>query len=70
MANLKIFHDVAGRTLTVWFAPPELEAMCEETGDEIILMKDKDGHVIGFEKLNYIETAQPLAIAFQALQSP
>jgi hypothetical protein len=69
MADLKIFHDVDGRTLTVWFAPPELEAMCEETGDEIILMKDKDGRVIGFEKLNYTETSKPLKIAFQALQT-
>ena len=45
-------------------APPELEAVCEETGDEIILMKDKDGRVIGFEKLNYIESSEPLQIAF------
>jgi hypothetical protein len=69
MANLRIFHDIAGRTLTVWFAPPELEAVCEETGDEIILMKDKSGRVIGFEKLNYDDTSQPLQIAFQALQN-
>jgi hypothetical protein len=69
MASLKIFHDVAGRTLTVWFAPPELEEICEETGDEIILMKDKTGRVIGFEKLNYDESSQPLQIAFQALQN-
>lgn len=27
--------------------------VCEETGEEIILMKDKSGQVIGFEKLNY-----------------
>jgi hypothetical protein len=27
--------------------------ICEETGDEVVLMKDKWGHVIGFEKLNF-----------------
>jgi hypothetical protein len=69
MANLKIFHDIAGRTLTVWFAPPDSEAICEETGDEVILMKNKEGRVIGFEKLNYIATSEPLQIAFQALQN-
>ena len=69
MANVKIFHDVAGRTLTVWFAPPESEAICEETGDEIILMKNKEGRVIGFEKLNYVESAGPLQIAYESLQT-
>ncbi len=69
MANLRIFHDVAGRTLTVWFAPPETEAICEETGDEIILMKNKEGRVVGFEKLNYTEAADPLQIAYESLQT-
>lgn len=27
--------------------------VCEETADEVILMKDQAGKVIGFEKLNY-----------------
>lgn len=66
MANLKILHDVKGRTLTVWFAPPDSEAICEETGDEVILMKNKQGQVIGFEKLNYIEQPGPLQVAFEA----
>jgi len=45
--------------------------LCEETGDEVILMKNQKGEVIGFEKLNYrisenrnlkisLETATPL----------
>jgi hypothetical protein len=29
------------------------EYLCEETGDEVILMKNQQGEVIGFEKLNY-----------------
>jgi len=36
----------------VWFDDAEKEFICEETGDEIILKKDKDNRVIGFEKLN------------------
>jgi hypothetical protein len=69
MANLKILHDVEGRTLTVWFAPPESEAICEETGDEVILMKNKEGRVIGFEKLNYVEQPGALHVAFEAINT-
>ena len=39
--------------LTVWFTDRSQEYVCEETGDEVVLMKDRDGHVIGFEKLNF-----------------
>jgi len=53
MAELKIFHDRIGNTLTVYFDDPSLEEVCEETGEEIILMKDATGRVIGFEKLNF-----------------
>jgi hypothetical protein len=42
-----------GNTLTVWFGDRHTEYLCEKTGDEVILMKNKQGKVIGFEKLNY-----------------
>jgi len=53
MAQVKIFHDREGQTLTVWFTDPSLEHVAEETGDEVVLMKDRTGRVIGFEKLNF-----------------
>jgi uncharacterized protein YuzE len=53
MEQIKIFHDRTGNTLTVWFGDPQDESVCEETGDEVILMKDRMGRVIGFEKLNF-----------------
>lgn len=53
MAEVKIYYDKIGKTLTVWFSHPNEEYICEETGDEVILMKNKSGVVIGFEKLNY-----------------
>jgi hypothetical protein len=53
MAELKVFHDREGPTLTVSFADPSQEYVCEETGDEVVLMKDRSGRVIGFEKLNF-----------------
>ena len=53
MDKVKVFFDQQGNSLTVWFGNPSDEVVSEETGDEIILMKDKLGGVIGFEKLNY-----------------
>jgi uncharacterized protein YuzE len=52
MAEVKVFYDEIGSTLTIWFGDPNQEYICEETGDEVILMKDRAGHVIGIEKLN------------------
>lgn len=65
MAKIKVFHDRIGNTLTVWFGDPHAEAVCEETGDEVVLMKDADGNVIGFEKLNYRANAVDEPVAFE-----
>ena len=52
---IKIYYDSFGNTLNVWFNDPEKEFISEETGDEVILNKDKNGKVIGFEKLNFLK---------------
>lgn len=66
MAQVKVFYDHIGNTLTVWFDDPQTEHLCEETGDEVILMKNKAGQVIGFEKLNFVQTtAEPIPVAFE-----
>ena len=52
----------------MWFSDPEEEHICEETGEEIVLMKNKSGRVIGFEKLNYsLSEAEKLHIAFEMI---
>lgn len=53
MDKIKVIHDVAGHTLTVWFDDPAKESFCEETAEEVVLMKDAGGRVIGFELLHY-----------------
>jgi hypothetical protein len=53
MAEVSVVYDREGRTLTVWFSDRRREHVCEETGDEVVLMKDSTGRVIGFEKLNF-----------------
>ena len=50
--KIRIIFNKKANTLDVWFDDPEKEFICEETGDEIILKKDKENRVIGFEKLN------------------
>lgn len=68
MAQVKVFYDETGNTLTVWFSDPREEFVCEETGEEVILMKDKAGKVIGFEKLNFSVTKPGhLQIAFETV---
>lgn len=68
MAKVKVYYDKLGNTLTVWFDNPAEEYICEETGDEVVLMKDKSGRVIGFEKLNFtVPNADSLQVAFEAL---
>jgi uncharacterized protein YuzE len=68
MISVKVCHDRIGNTLTVWFGDPEDEFEAEETGDEVILMKDKQGGVIGFEKLNFVISQEsPVQVAFETM---
>ena len=68
MAEVKIYYDKQGNTLTVWFGNPQEEYICEETGDEVVLMKNKYGVVIGFEKLNYtLNESANLRFSFETL---
>ena len=69
MVRVKIYFDRKGKTLTVWFGDPQEEYVCEETGDEIVLMKDHAGKVIGFEKLNFSTgNGAPFQVGFEAAE--
>jgi hypothetical protein len=52
MEKIKVIINRESNTLDVWFDDAEKEFVCEETGEEVILKKDKANRVIGFEKLN------------------
>ena len=68
MAQVKVYYDQVGNTLTVWFGDAQDEYVAEETGDEVVLMKDKSGRVIGFEKLNFIVSKPAhLQVAFETV---
>jgi len=60
---LKVYYDPDGKTLTVWFDDPINEFVAEETGEEVIIIKDRNNKVIGFERLNFaLESGESLDI--------
>ena len=54
MDKVRVYFDRVGNSLTVWFDDPSKESVCEEVGDDVVVMKDRRGRVIGFERLNYL----------------
>ena len=58
MEKITITFDKVGNTLDVWFEPPK-PCISEELGNGVIIKKDKDGEIIGFEKINYLKKDSP-----------
>ena len=65
MDKVIIYYHREIDTMDIWFGNPEDEYICEEAGEGIILKKNKDGKVIGIEKLYVSKTLgvkQPLPV--------
>jgi uncharacterized protein YuzE len=60
MDKLRVYYDRKGNTLSVWFDDPKKEVVCEESDDDVVLVKDRRGRVIGFERLNFLSPKQRL----------
>ncbi len=58
MEKVRVYFDRTGNTLSVWFDDPAKELLCEEIDDDVVLVKDRRGRVIGFERLNYLTRKQ------------
>ncbi|MDJ0597434.1 MAG: DUF2283 domain-containing protein [Crocosphaera sp.] len=56
MDSLKIYHDEVGKTLTIWFDDPKKEFLVDEIEEDLSLIKDQEGNIIGIERLNYLGT--------------
>jgi len=66
--EIKVYYNREGNTLTVWFGNPTDEYVSEETGEEIVLMKNREGKVIGFEKLNFTsQSTDAVRVAFETI---
>lgn len=70
MDKVRVFYDAAGKTLSVWVDDPETEDVCEEVGDDTILMKDAAGRVIGLEKLNVVLKPGSLGLTVEMSTAP
>jgi uncharacterized protein YuzE len=65
MEKVIVYYHKDMDTMDIWFGNPEEEVVSEEAGEGIILKKDKDGRVIGIEKLYVIKALgikQPLPV--------
>ena len=58
MEKVRVYYDREGNTLSVWFDDPKKERFCEESDDDLVLVKDRRGRVIGFERLNFLTAKQ------------
>jgi len=67
MDKVIIHYHKQTDTMDIWFGNPTNEYLCEEVGEGVILKKDKNGKVIGIEKLYVTKTLslsieQPLPV--------
>lgn len=69
MKTIKLLFDKTGNTLNVWFDDPQKEHVSEETFEEVILVKDKNGKLIGFEVLNYMSADEAKNVTVLAVES-
>ncbi|MBI5235471.1 MAG: DUF2283 domain-containing protein [Deltaproteobacteria bacterium] len=63
MDKVAVHYHTGTDTMDIWFADPKDEFSCEEAGEGIIFKKNKDGKIIGIEKLYVSKTVgidQPL----------
>ncbi|MBI5374016.1 MAG: DUF2283 domain-containing protein [Candidatus Schekmanbacteria bacterium] len=56
MDKVIVYYHKKSDTMDIWFGNPEDEVLCEEVGEGVILKKDKNGKVIGIEKLYVSKT--------------
>ena len=67
MEKIRVIHDAVGHTLTVWLDDPAKEHVCEETAEEVVLIKDTNGRVIGFELLHYRPAVSDASLAVETI---
>ena len=65
MEKVRIYYSKDTDTMDIWFGDPEDEYIAEEAGEGFILKKDKEGRIIGIEKLYVVKSLgieQPLPV--------
>lgn len=70
MERIKVIHDTVGQTLTVWLGDPEGEYVSTLTDDEVVVMKDRAGRILGFEVLHYRPVGPGAGLSVEASIGP
>ncbi len=55
--RVKVIFDPSVNSLTVWFGNPAADYVATQIEDDLVVMKDSTGRVLGFEK--HFFTAAP-----------
>ncbi|CAN5460636.1 hypothetical protein BH24GEM3_BH24GEM3_19430 [soil metagenome] len=70
MAHIRVIHDPVGETLTVYWKEASPDQVCEETGEGVILIKDRHSHeVIGIERLYYRPETERQMVTVETLRT-
>lgn len=71
MERIRVIHDAVGHTLTIWLGDPLAEYASTLTDDEVVIMKDKEGRILGFEVLHYHPVSSDAGLSVEAtIQTP
>jgi hypothetical protein len=70
MERIKVIHDQVGHTLTIWLGDPKQEYASTLTDDEVIVMKDQEGRILGFEVLHYHPVSSDAGLSVEAIVQP
>ena len=67
MDTVRVMHDAVGETLTIWFGDAAKEATATMTEENVLVMKDSKGRVIGVEVLGF--TGRLTCAVFEDLET-
>ena len=67
MERIRVIHDTIGHTLTIWLGDPTQECVSTLTDDEVVVMKDHEGQILGFEVLHYHPKESQAGLAVEAM---
>jgi len=70
MERIKVIHDQVGHTLTIWLSDPKQEYVSTLTDDEVVVMKDQEGRILGFEVLHYHPVSSDTGLSVEATIQP
>ena len=70
MERIKVIHDQVGHTLTIWLGDPKQEYASTLTDDEVVVMKDRGGRLLGFEVLRDHSASSDAGLSGEATIQP